>query len=346
MEYDAMMLDTHESGPSVTIREMNRERVDFILKNVELGFANALRRVMLAEIPTIAIDLVEIEANSSVLPDEFIAHRLGLVPLRSDGVEDLVFTRDCERCEQYCEECSVTLTVHAKCETKTNVSIFSRDLMVAEPRPNQLIGSPVIQDDDGLGVLLFKLRQGQEVRMKCIAKKGIAKEHAKWAPTASIGFDYDPHNKLRHLHYWYEENALKEWPRTKNSDWEDAAHEGEAFDPGARAHTFYYDVESTGTLDPDTIVQQGIKVLQQKLAGVIQELTGDPGHAGVHGDGMDVNGYADSGRDPDGLNGYGAAGRDHDLDPGYTTTPFPGAGGASAWGGGGGATPYGTTPYA
>jgi DNA-directed RNA polymerase II subunit RPB3 len=177
---------------------------------MDLAFANSLRRVMLAEVPTIAIDLVEVESNTSVLPDEFLAHRLGLVPLSARNVDDVRYSRDCD-CDQYCEWCSVVLTLNARCTGDEIMHVYSRDLIVSPNRPNEQVGNPVVRDPAGKGVLIAKLSKGQEIKMKCIAKKGIAKEHAKWAPTAAVGFEYDPNNNLRHLDYWYEEDAKAEW---------------------------------------------------------------------------------------------------------------------------------------
>lgn len=51
-------------------------QIVFDLRETDLSMANALRRIMLSEVPTLAIDLVDIEINNSVLNDEFIAHRL------------------------------------------------------------------------------------------------------------------------------------------------------------------------------------------------------------------------------------------------------------------------------
>jgi DNA-directed RNA polymerase II subunit RPB3 len=89
--------------------------------------------------------------------------------------------------------------------------VYARDLVVDGGRANQWVGTPVITDPEGLGTVICKLRKGQELNVKCIAKKGIAKEHAKWAPTSAVGFEYDPHNKLRHMDLWYEEDPAKEW---------------------------------------------------------------------------------------------------------------------------------------
>ena len=158
-----------------------------------------------------AIDLVEIQANTSVLADEFISHRLGLIPLNSKNAENIEYSRDCDVCDNYCDKCSVTLTLHARCTGDEIMKVYARDLVVEAVSGNGDVGAPVITDPEGLGTVICKLRQGQELRMKCIAKKGIAKEHAKWAPVSAVGFEYDPHNKLKHIDMWYEEDAEKEW---------------------------------------------------------------------------------------------------------------------------------------
>ncbi|KAI4215737.1 MAG: hypothetical protein LQ351_001724 [Letrouitia transgressa] len=330
MDYDAME-GLEDLGPRVTVRQAARDRADFTLQNVDLAFANSIRRTMLGDVPTMAIDLVEVEANTSALADEFIAHRLGLIPLNSKNVEDVEYTRECE-CDQYCERCSVTLTLYAKCTGDDTMKVYARDLVVAEPRPNEWVGQPVITDALGLGSVICKLRKNQELRMKCVAKKGIAKEHAKWAPTSAVGFEYDPWNKLKHLDYWYEEDPAKEWPKSKNAEWEEPPQDGEPFNYGAQPSKFYFDVESVGNLEPDAVIHQGIRVLQQKLATVIQDISGDDNRHG------DVDGFGGQ-RSPDGINGGG----DYGMDQGYTT-PYGNGGGQSAWGGGG-ATPYGATPY-
>jgi DNA-directed RNA polymerase II subunit RPB3 len=266
-----------------------------------------------------AIDLVEIDSNTSVIPDEFLCHRLGLIPLDSTNIDDkLIYTRDCV-CDQYCERCSVTLTLNARCTGENSVTVYARDLAVAE---GAQLGSPVITDPDGHGSVICKLRKGQELKLKCIAKKGIAKEHAKWSPVAAVGFEYDPWNKLRHIDYWYEIDATEEWPESKFASWEEKPLEGEPFDYDAVPSRFYMDIESVGSIPPDEILQQAIKYLQEKLASVIKtfrDTTED-----------DIDGFGDGVRSP---------GQD-DFAMGGGTTPFPGGGQTPYGGGYGGASSY------
>ena len=335
----------------LTKAQAESDRVDFVLSSVDLALANSLRRVILAEISTVAIDLVNVQANTSVLPDEYIAHRLGLIPLNSrDCDKDMVHWRDCD-CESTCERCTVVLELNAKCSATATetMMVYGRDLVPIGSRANAYVGLPVIKDPEGKGPLIAKLRRGQELNLTCIARKGIAKEHAKWAPTAAVGFEYDPLNKLRHTTYWYEEDPKAEWPvDERNANWETeegvnggmngdlavGAGAEAGFDPDVKPSTFFFDVEGVGTLEPDQIIQNGITVLQEKLADVIRGLGGAGGENGMNGDMGSPDGYEPAPVDAGGYTAYGAGG-------------MGGVGGnASSWGGGlGGATPYGATPY-
>ena len=260
-----------EEGPQVKIREATKENVDFILSNTDLAMANSLRRVMIAEIPTLAIDSVEIEANTTVLADEFISHRLGLIPLESTDIDQLEYSRDCF-CEDHCDRCSVVLTLQALGESESTTNVYAKDLTIVSDLMGRNIGHPIIQDKDGNGVLICKLRKGQELKLTCIAKKGIAKEHAKWSPVAAIEFEYDPWNKLKHTQYWYETDPEKEWPHSRNCEYEDPPVEGQQFDYKAKADTFYMNVETIGSISVDQCVIRGIDTLQKKVATILLAL--------------------------------------------------------------------------
>ena len=137
----------------------------------------------------------------------------------------------------------------------------------------------------------------------------------------------------RHINELLHDNELTRCfrPKSKYAQWEDPPQEGEPFEYDAGPNRFYFEGETSGSMEPDQIVREGIRVLQQKIGGLLKGL--DPRKYG--GDEADFDGP----RSPD-MNMDG--GTTPWQDGGYTT-PY-GGGGQTAYGGGG-MTAYGTTPY-
>ena len=95
------------------ILELSDRKAKFILSEVTPAFANALRRAMLSDIPKMAIDYVDIYDNTSVIFDEMLAHRMGLIPIKTNlGMYNLPDKCECNGAG--CALCQVTFTLSAE----------------------------------------------------------------------------------------------------------------------------------------------------------------------------------------------------------------------------------------
>ena len=77
--------ETFKKMTVIEIKSKTEEELVFDIKGVEPTVVNTLRRIMIAEIPTMAIESVIINQNTSIIPDEVLAHRLGLIPIMADA---------------------------------------------------------------------------------------------------------------------------------------------------------------------------------------------------------------------------------------------------------------------
>ncbi|KAL5562442.1 hypothetical protein UlMin_032189 [Ulmus minor] len=290
---------SYQRFPKIKIREMKDDFLKFELRDTDASMANALRRVMIAEVPTVAIDLVEIEVNSSVLNDEFIAHRLGLIPLTSDRAMSMRFSRDCDACDGdgQCEFCSVEFHLRAKCISDQTLDVTSKDLYSSDHNVVPVdFTDPTDEASEQRGIIIVKLRRGQELRLRAIARKGIGKDHAKWSPAATVTFMYEPDIRINEELMetltldekisWVESSPTKVFdvnqetgevyvvdPEAYTYDDEvlkkaEAMGKSGLVDITAKEDSFIFTVESTGAIKAYQLVLNAIEILKQKLDAV------------------------------------------------------------------------------
>ncbi|KAI2619325.1 DNA-directed RNA polymerase [Hypoxylon sp. NC1633] len=194
--------------------ENQQYECQFSIIGVDASIANAFRRILLAEIPTLAVDIVYIHNNTSVIQDEVLAHRLGLIPFTGGkhGLREFLrFWRkpvDPDRpYETTFDNNTVSLKLKTKCthnknappnsrdpkELYHNAHIYAKDITF-EPighQPDHFAGKDAIRPFHP-DILVAKLRPGQELDIEMHLHMGYGWDHAKWSPVATASYRLMP----------------------------------------------------------------------------------------------------------------------------------------------------------
>jgi DNA-directed RNA polymerase I and III subunit RPAC1 len=214
-------LDGFKENFKLDIKSKTDEKIVFHMSGIDAPIANALRRILIAEVPTMAIETVNIYNNTSILQDEVLAHRLGLVPIKvdprlfeykeTDSRDQAVQQGDGSVEDGEGEDETNTLTFHLKVrctldlskdqelpidERLINGSVYSRQLEwvpIGGQAATFADSPPTVVHPD---ILLARLRPGQEIDMELKCEKGLGKDHAKWSPVCTAAYRLLPDVKI------------------------------------------------------------------------------------------------------------------------------------------------------
>ncbi len=229
--------------------------IKFSVEGIQPPFANELRRIMMGEIPTMAIEWVDFVKNDSALNDEIIANRLGHVPLKFDK-KAYNITKEC-KCEgKGCSLCQMKLAL----KKKGPGMVYAGDL---KSKAKDVI--PVFEKTP-----IVELFEGQELEFEAIATLGFGKEHSKWQG-AVVGYTNQFESKSKasemklcdnHSFHVKDVKGIKVMPnecalcKSLNED-------GDAFKP--IDDNFVFTVETASGLDTEDIVMNSAGILEEKI---------------------------------------------------------------------------------
>ena len=264
----------------IKVLEKDDRNMRLLIRGVDTPFVNALRRNVLAEVPCMAIDEVVIIENSSVLHDEVIAHRLGLIPLKTD-LDSYNLPEECPcKSEFGCNLCRVTLTLDQEAKEGT-ITVYSGEL--ASENPN------IVPVSDKIPII--KLTKGQKLKLEAYARLGKGKKHAKWQPVSTGAYKYLPQVKIDAARCDACGKCVEICPRkvleksggkievrdllacTLCQDCMDVCpKEPPAIEVGWEKNAFILSLESTGALPPERIMTEAVRILDKELEEFAKQL--------------------------------------------------------------------------
>jgi DNA-directed RNA polymerase alpha subunit len=161
----------------------NNEKIKFITRGNEISLTNAYRRIMHDFLPTLAVDDVYVTENDSVIADDVIAQRLGLVPFTGYDINIFHKPAECTHGEIGCAQCKFDLLLRVTCDSKR------RTVTTGDIKPLN-INSTIRPFHDNIPITI--LTRGQTIDIRMVLTKNIGDVHAKWSPVCPSTYKIIP----------------------------------------------------------------------------------------------------------------------------------------------------------
>jgi DNA-directed RNA polymerase alpha subunit len=131
---------SHPPSPLTNIKIISctDKKLQCYLLNTTSAVVNAIRRTIITDVPTMALDIFEFHENTTVAPDETISHRLGMLPLISDNVHFFNTEEECT-CDNGCSKCQVKFTLTARNYTDEPLLVTDEQLVRVPNTKDELI---------------------------------------------------------------------------------------------------------------------------------------------------------------------------------------------------------------
>jgi DNA-directed RNA polymerase subunit D len=251
--------------PDIEILKKKQDQIKFVIRNFDTAYVNTLRRLILDEVPVMAIENVEFKKNDSILYDEMLAHRLGLLPLSTD-LKGYNLPYKCTCGGAGCAKCELDLSL----KTTAHGDITADKIKSKDPKVKPVYGDMIIT----------KLTEDQQLEFSAKARLGKGKEHAKWSPGLA-SFTLNPKIDISKCSMCGE--CVKKCPKNVleikdkkivvskliECDMCRAcvnACPDDAIEVKGQENQFIFTVESFGQLSPKDMVVQAVNELDIKLA--------------------------------------------------------------------------------
>ncbi|MET1124959.1 MAG: DNA-directed RNA polymerase subunit D [Archaeoglobaceae archaeon] len=163
--------------PEIEVLEETEYSIKFILRNASVALANSFRRAMKSLVPTLAVDYVDIYVNTSYFYDEIIAHRLAMIPIKTN-LEKFNFQSECSCGGEGCPNCQVSFRLNVEGPKV----VYSGDFVSDDPETHFAFDNiPVVE-----------LYKDQQLMVEAVARLGTGKEHAKFQPVSVCAYKIIP----------------------------------------------------------------------------------------------------------------------------------------------------------